>query len=172
MVFGTPMIFIMALSWFWRCKECLCPLGIDLGLLRMLEVHDWGLKSGSWFGHGQWYLIYPCSKFWLYLDFEGTNNIHFISVLIWGFEGCWMFLIGDLDLYLHLYMGTGLRYTHVLNFGSLSWFSRCKEHPSPLSPALEALKDAGGSWLVFDASMLQIWAIYLDFEVADNIHVL
>ena len=33
-------------------------------------------------------------------------------------------------------MVTGLWYTHDLNFGSLSWFRRCKEHPCPLSPHL------------------------------------
>ena len=31
-------------------------------------------------------------------------------------------------------MVIGLWYTHDLNFGSLSWFWRCKEHPCPLSP--------------------------------------
>ena len=31
-------------------------------------------------------------------------------------------------------MVTGLWYTHDPNFGSLSWFWRCKEHPCPLSP--------------------------------------
>ena len=33
-------------------------------------------------------------------------------------------------------MATGLWYTHIPNFGSLSWFWRCKEHPCPLSPHL------------------------------------
>ena len=33
-------------------------------------------------------------------------------------------------------MVTGLWYTHIPNFGSLSWFWRCKEHPCPLSPHL------------------------------------
>ena len=33
-------------------------------------------------------------------------------------------------------MVTGLWYTHDPNFGSLSWFWRCKEHPCPLSPHL------------------------------------
>ena len=33
-------------------------------------------------------------------------------------------------------MVTGLWYTHVQNFSSLSWFWRCKEHPCPLSPHL------------------------------------
>ena len=33
-------------------------------------------------------------------------------------------------------MVTCLRYTHIPNFGSLSWFRRCKENPCPLSPPL------------------------------------
>ena len=33
-------------------------------------------------------------------------------------------------------MGTDIQYTHVPNFGYLSWFWKCKEHPCPLSPDL------------------------------------
>ena len=33
-------------------------------------------------------------------------------------------------------MVTGICYNHDPNFGSLSWFWRCKEHPCPLSPHL------------------------------------
>ena len=33
-------------------------------------------------------------------------------------------------------MVTGFRRAHILNFGSLSWFWRCKEHSCPLSPHL------------------------------------
>ena len=91
-----------SLSWFRRCKEHPCPLSHQLGLWRMLEVPDWGLASWSWFGYGQWSLIYLWSEFWLYLDFEGAKNIHVLWVLIWGFGGCWRFLIGvwhpDIDL--------------------------------------------------------------------------
>ena len=88
MVFGTPLFCIMALcldldfnmvfglwynhypnfgslSWFWRCKEHLCPSSSHLGLWRMLEVPDWGLVSWSWFGYGHWSLIHPWSNFWL-----------------------------------------------------------------------------------------------------------
>ena len=68
--------------------------------------------------------------FWilaLYLDFEGSKTINVLQVLIWGPTGIWHL---DLDLY----MVTGLWYTHVLNFGSLSWFWRCKEYPCPVSP--------------------------------------
>ena len=155
-----------------------------------------------------------------------------------GFGGCWIFLTrvwhpdNDLD------MVSGPWYTNILNFGYLSWFLRCKEHPCPLSPLLglwrtlevpywslaswywfgyghlsliqtcskiwlsililkvqrtsmsvkssfETLKDAGGSWvgfgiviliwiwsLVYDIPMIWIFALYLDFEGAKNIHVL
>ena len=46
----------------------------------------------------------------LYLDFEGAKNIHFLQVLIWGFEGSWRFLTGFWHLYLDLDIVTGLRY--------------------------------------------------------------
>ena len=135
-------------------------------------------------------------------------------------------------------MVTGLWYTHDPNFGSLSWFWRCKEHPCPLSPHLGlwrileipgwgcaslsrigyghwsliylwsefwlslfilkvqrtsmsfkswfgAFEDAGGSWLgcgililiwiwslVFGTLIFRILALYLNFEGANNIHVL
>ena len=62
-VFGTPMFRILALSWFWMCKEHPCPLSPDLGLWRALDVPDWGLGSWSWLGYGHWSLIYPCSIF-------------------------------------------------------------------------------------------------------------
>ena len=42
-----------SLYWFWRCKEDLCPLSHHLGLLKTLEVIDWGCASWSWFGYGQ-----------------------------------------------------------------------------------------------------------------------
>ena len=36
----------------------------------------------------------------LYLDFEGSKNIHVLYVLIWAFGGCWKFLtrVWHLDL--------------------------------------------------------------------------
>merc|ERR1711954_85239 len=67
----------------------------------------------------------------LYLDFEGAKNIHVLSVLIWGFGGCWRFLTG------------------VVIF-ILIWI-----------------------WsMVCDTPMIQILALYHDFEGAKNIHVL
>ena len=41
-------------------------------------------------------------------------------------------VVWDLDL--DFDKVTGLRYTHIKNFSSLSWFGRCKEHLCPLSP--------------------------------------
>ena len=176
--------------------------------------------------------------FALHLDFEGAKNIYVQWVLIWSFVGCWMLLTGVWHLDLYLDIVTGLLYIHDPNFGSLSWFWRCKEHPCPLSPhsklwrmmevpdwglafwyyfgnghwsllhpwskfwfstlilkvqrtsmslksSFEALEDAECSWLgfgililiwiwslVFDIPMIQILALYLDFEGAKNIHVL
>ena len=72
----------------------------------------------------------------LYPDFEGAKKIHVLLALIWGFGGCWRFLTGVWHLDLDFDMVTGLLYTHDTNFGSLSWFWRCKEHPCPLSPHL------------------------------------
>ena len=54
-----------SLTWFWRCKECQCPLSHHLGLWRTLEVPDWGLASLPWFEYGHWSFIHPWSKFWL-----------------------------------------------------------------------------------------------------------
>ena len=54
-----------SLSWFWRCKEHPCPLSPHLGLWRMLEVPEWGLVSGSWFGYAYWSFIQPPYEFGL-----------------------------------------------------------------------------------------------------------
>ena len=54
-----------SLSWFWRCKEHLCPLSPHFGLLRTLKVSEWGLASWSWFGFGHWFFIQPWYEFWL-----------------------------------------------------------------------------------------------------------
>ena len=72
----------------------------------------------------------------LYLDFEGAKNIHVLSVLIWGFGGCWRILTGVCHLYLDLDVVIGLWYNHDLNIGPLSWFWSCKEHPCSWSPHL------------------------------------
>ena len=64
----------------------------------------WALEDagGSWLGVGIFILICILSLvcgspiFQIlapYLDFEGTKNIHVLQVIIWGFGGCWRFLI-------------------------------------------------------------------------------
>ena len=110
-----------SLYWFWRCKEHLCPLSPYLGLQRILEVPEWCLTYGSWFWYCQWSFIYPWSPFWL-------------SVIIWRCKVHWCSLSPDLGLWRKLEVpDLGLAswywfeycyrscYTHVLNFGSLSW---------------------------------------------------
>ena len=110
--------------------------------------------------HGHWSLTHPWSKFWLSLDFEAAKNIHVLSVLIWGFGGCWRILTGVLRLDLYFDMVTGLwlgprRMCKVPDWGLGSWI-----------------------WLgyllllVFDTHITWILALYLDLEGAKNIHVL
>ena len=98
----------------WRYKENQCPWSPNLGLWRMQNVLDWGLVPLSWFGYGHWSFIHPCSKFWLSSFLTGVLN-------------------PDIDLD----RVTGLWYTHIPNFGSLSWFWSYKEHPCPSSHDLE-----------------------------------
>ena len=84
-----------------------------------------------------WSLVFYTPIFWilaLNLDFEGAKNIQVLQVLIWGFRGCCKFLNWVWHLNIDLDNVTGLWYTLVPNFGSLSQFWRCKKHPCPLSP--------------------------------------
>ena len=114
------MFWIRALSWFWRCNKHPCPLTSDLGFWRILEVPDCGLQSWSWFG---WLLVFVTPMFQILaysLPFKGSKNIHVLT-------GVW-----HLDFDLNMF--TDLWYLNIPNFGSLSWFWRCKEHPCPLSP--------------------------------------
>ena len=99
--------------------------------------------GGSWLGFcililiWIWSLIFANTIFQilaLYLDFEGAKKIHVLQVLIWGYGGHWRFLTGPLHPDIDSNIVTGLWYTHIPNFGSLSWFWRCKEHPCSLSP--------------------------------------
>ena len=98
--------------------------------------------GGSWLGYGILILIWIWSLVFdtpltrisaLYLDFKVSKNTNVLKVLICGFGGCWRFLTWVWHPDIDLDMVTGLWYTHILNFGSLSWFWRCKEHPCPLS---------------------------------------
>ena len=72
----------------------------------------------------------------LYLVLEGAKNKHVLLVLIWGFEECWRFLTGVWHLDHDLDIANGFWYTHVTNFGPLSWYWRCNVYPCPFSPDL------------------------------------
>ena len=114
------MLWIRAVSWFWRCNKHPCPLTSDLGFWRILEITDCGLQSWSWFG---WLLVFVTPMFQILaysLPFKGSKSIHVLT-------GVW-----HLDFDLNMF--TDLWYPNIPNFGSLSWFWRCKEHPCPLSP--------------------------------------
>ena len=98
--------------------------------------------GGSWLGFCIWILIGIWSVLFdipmfkivvLYLDTEGEKNSHVLSVLIWGFGGHWRFLTGVWHFDLDLDVVTGLWYTHIMTFGPLWWFWRCKDNPCPLS---------------------------------------
>ena len=52
LVFDRPIFWILTLSWFWGCKEHLCPLNLDLGLFMMLEAPDWSYACLSLFRYG------------------------------------------------------------------------------------------------------------------------
>ena len=148
-VFHTLMIHILALSWFWRCKEPPCHLSPDLGLWRMLEVPHWGLASWYWLGYDHWSLIHPWSKFWLsILILKVQRTSMSFEASFWALEdagGSWLGLyililirIWSLVLDRHIFrisalyldfedakniqLVTGLWYTHFPNWGSLSWF--------------------------------------------------
>ena len=119
-----------------QCSKYPYPLSPHLRLGRTLEVPDWGLVSWSWFSMvtSLWYNHDPSfgslSWFWRCKEHPCPLSPHL------GFGGRWRFLTGVWHLDLDLDMVIGLWYTLDLNFGSLSWFWRCKEHPCPLSPHL------------------------------------
>ena len=126
LVFDIPMIQILAVSKFWRCKWHQCPLSPQLGLWRMLQVSDWGLAPWTWFWYGCWSLIYPLSKFWLsiwILKMQRTS-----CPLSPHLEPWRMLEVPESGLASWSWFGYGLWYTHDPNFGFLSWFWRCKEH--------------------------------------------
>ena len=124
------------LSGIWRYKEHPCPFSPNLKLWGMPDVPAWYLSFGHWFGYGQYSLVHPCSEFWLSILILKMQRT---SMSIKSSSGAWKMLeVTDWDLALDfdLDMVTGLWYTLDPNFGSLSWFWRCKEHPCPLSPHL------------------------------------
>ena len=110
----------------------------------------WVLEDtgGSWLGLAIliltwiWSLIFDRPMFWivaLYCDLEGTINIHVKS---WGFGGHWRFLTEIFHPDIDWHMVTGMWFTQIPNFVSLSRFWRCKEHPCPLCP------DLGHWWML------------------------
>ena len=146
---------IRAVSWFWRCNKHTCPLTSDLGFWRILEVPDCGLQSWSWFG---WLLVFVTPMFQILaysLPFKGSKNIHVLT-------GVW-----HLDFDLNMF--TDLWYPNIPNFGSLSWFWRCKEHPCPLSPiyglwlGLEVPDWGLASWSWFGYGHWFLIYLYSDF---------
>ena len=134
-----------SLSWFWRCKEHLCPLSLHLGLWRMLEVPDWRLASWFSFEYGHWSLIYPRSKFWLSLlimKMQRTSMSSKSSVeALENAGGSWL-RFGILILVWIRSLVFDIPMIQILTLVSL--FYRHKEHPCPLSQHL-------GLW-----SMLQV----------------
>ena len=146
-----------SISWLWfgyghRSIVHLCS---EFWLyILILKVQRTSMSFKSWFGAFEeakglwldfeililsliWSLVFYTPIFWilaLNLDFEGAKNIQVLQVLIWGFRGCCKFLNWVWHLNIDLDNVTGLWYTLVPNFGSLSQFWRCKKHPCPLSP--------------------------------------
>ena len=146
-----------SVSWLWfgyghRSIVHLCS---EFWLyILILKVQRTSMSFKSWFGAFEeakglwldfeililsliWSLVFYTPIFWilaLNLDFEGAKNIQVLQVLIWGFRGCCKFLNWVWHLNIALDTVTGLWYTLVPNFGSLSHFWRCKKHPYPLSP--------------------------------------
>ena len=122
--------------------------------------------GGSWLGFGILILIWIWSLVFdipmirilaLYLDFEGAKNIHILEVLIWGFGGRWTFLTGVWHPDIDLDMVTGLWYTHIPSFGSLSWFGGAKN----LHILLVLIWVFGGGWRF----MIGGWHLDLDLDM-------
>ena len=145
-----------------------------------LDLEDAGI---SWLGFGILIMIWIMSLVFdtpmirilaPYLHFEGAKNILVFLVLIWGFGGHWRFLTGVWHPDIDFNMVTGLWYTHMPNFGSLSSFWRCKEHPCPFSShlglwrTLEIPDWSLASWSWFGYGH---WSL-IHFEGAKNIHVI
>ena len=120
----------------------------------------------------------------LNLDFEDAKNIQVLQVPLWSIGRHCRFLTGVWHLDLGSDMVIGLWYTYGLNFGSLSWFWRCKEHPCPLSPHLGLWRMlevpdwgfASWSWFGYGPwSLIHWWSkywLYLGFDGSKIIYVL
>ena len=149
----------------------------------MLEAPDWGFASWSWFGYCHWSLVNPLLKCLLSILILKVQKHPCPSSPVFGFG--WRFLAGCWDLSLDLDITTGLWYSHFFTFYACILTLKVKRSTMSLMSRVGALEDAGDSWLgfgilvliwiwslVFDISMLGLLALYLDFEGAQNIHVL
>ena len=158
---GVPVLGLGSWSWFgyghWslitpRSKFWLTILILKVQRISMsLKSWIWGLESklDSLLGYGIVILIWLSLLFFdtpmiqiltHYLNFVGAKNIHVFHVLIWGFGGCWRLLTGIWGIDIDLDMVKGLWYAQDPNFGSLTWFWRCKEHQCPLNLELRHWK--------------------------------
>ena len=118
-------------NWFCRCKEYLCVLSQVLTGVCHLDL-DLDMVIGLLYNH----VPNLSSQYWFWSCKE--HQCPWSPDLV--FVGCWRILTWVPYLDCDLDMVTGLLYTYVPNFGSISWFWRCKEHPCPLSPDLELLR--------------------------------
>ena len=108
-----------------------------------------------------WYTNNPhfCSLSWFLRCKEHTCPLspnlglwRMLQFLDWGLSsGSWLRIVH------------GYWYSRVLNFDSLSWFWRCKEHPCSLSPYFWALEDTEVTWLRFGVLILN-WIESLIFD--------
>ena len=151
----------------------------------MLVVPDWGLVYWSWFWYGHWSYVHLYSKFWLFILILKVQRTSMSFKSSFGAledaGGSWLGF-GILILIWIWSLVFGTPYAEFLLYILI-----LKVHRTSMSfkSSFGALEDAGGSWLgfgililiwiwslVFDTPMIQILALYLDFEGAKNIHVL
>ena len=179
------LIFNFCLSLFLRCKDHPCPSSSHLGLFRMLEVTDWGLVSWPWCGYGLCSLILPYSDFLtsiLILKVQRTSCPSSRHLGLWR-------MLGVPDWILHPWSWFRYGHWYLIYHWPKLWLSflilKVQRTSMSSKYSFGALEDAGGSWLgfgiliwiwklslVFDIPMIQILALYIDFEGAKNIHVL
>ena len=135
----------------------------------MLEVLDWGVASGSWFGYGHWSLIQPMLKI-LILKVRRTSMS--LESWFWALEdtgdswigfGIWALVF---DIPIILFMALYLDFEDVKNIHVLSvliWGFR--GHWRFLTGV--GILILIWIWsLVFDIPMIQILALNLDFATS------
>ena len=146
----------------------------------MLEVPDWGSASWYWFWYGHWSSVHPWSKFWLSILILKMQRKSWFGALE-DAGGCWLGLGILIMIWIKslVFDTTKIQILFIyLDFEGIRTSMSFKS-------SFGALEDAGGSWLgfgimiliwiwllFFDIPMIQILALYLDFEGAKNIHVL